>query len=163
LTCREIQGLTKSTAALSTVDTYLNLLATSRCYLKEVKSGQIQFHLFGSMLTEKLRSLGDKYDFLHMGSFLDKHYKSNKRMTSMSIMVFLLPEMALLVFDFSQKKFFVYDCYTRSLSDHAVDIQSIKKFVLDYIEVYGADYPPAKLPGEGEMEVVAGDCFKGFN
>jgi len=53
------------------------------------------------MLAEKIRSLGDKYNFLHMGSYLDKHYKSNKRMTSMSIMVFLLPKMALLVFDVS--------------------------------------------------------------
>jgi len=79
----------------------MNLLANSRCYLKEVKSSQIQFHLFGSMLAEKIRSLGDKYNFLHMGSYLDKHYKSNKRMTSMSIMVFLLPKMALLVFDVS--------------------------------------------------------------
>jgi len=66
------------------------------------------------MLVEKLRSLGEGYNFLHMGSYLDKHYKSNKRMTSMSIMVFLLPKMALLVFDASQKKFFVYDCFIRS-------------------------------------------------
>ena len=116
------------------------------------------------MLTEKLRSLGDAYNFVHMGSFLDKHYKSNKRMTSMSIMVFLLPKMALLVFDASQKKFFVYDCYTRSFSDHADDIQSIKKFVLDYIELYGADYPTGKPSTDiDDMEVVTGECFKGVN
>jgi len=101
LTCRDVQNLKNSTATLAIADAYLNLLATSRCYLREVKSGQIQFHLFGSMLVEKLRSLGDKYNFIHMGSYLDKHYKSNKRMTSMSIMVFLLPKMALLVFDVS--------------------------------------------------------------
>ena len=47
--------------------------------------------------------------------------------------------------------------------DHATDIQGIKKFVLDYIEMYGADHPSAKLPTSiDEMEVVAGDCFKGL-
>jgi len=43
------------------------------------------------------------------------------------------------------------------------EIQGIKRFVLDYIDMYGADHPSSKLPtSTDEMEVVAGDCFKGL-
>lgn len=44
-----------------------------------------------------------------------------------------------------------------------MDIQGIKKFVFDYIEMYGCDHPLSKLPqSTDEMKVVAGGCFKGL-
>jgi hypothetical protein len=50
------------------------LASSSRCYRETYHVNHLQFHFFDSLLIEKLK--GDYYDFLNLGSYLDKNYLS---------------------------------------------------------------------------------------
>lgn len=93
------------------VDAYQVLLARTRCRAPaELQAHQLQFHFFPSMFFEKLKSLA-KYDFLHLSSFLDKHYHSCKSLTLYSMLIFHLDDFQLLLVDISSDTITYYDTY----------------------------------------------------
>ena len=50
------------------------------------------FHFFDSMFFNYLESLhtNDKYHFLNLGWFLDKHYRSSRQITGNSLVFFVI-------------------------------------------------------------------------
>lgn len=74
-----------------------------------------------------------KYNFLHFGSFFDKHYHSCKTLTMQSILVFLTDACQLIVADMSDKTVTVYDSRQRPVPD----LSRILKFISDYVDEYG--------------------------
>ena len=101
--------------------------------------------MFDSTFYHVLKRLfdDDKYDFLKLSFYLDKHYMSQKRISNNSLFVFLVPskqnsiDLVIVVVDLYNEKFVVYDpevnCDQRN---YTKVVQMLKKFLMDYRDYF---------------------------
>ena len=81
-----------------------------------IDEDKMQFHFFDTLFFDMLSvmSIERGQSILKLGSFLDKHYVSSKRISPNSVFLFLVPtdtpfETVLVRAEPSRKKFIVYD------------------------------------------------------
>lgn len=108
----------------------MKLLAKERCL-----STEITFHLFDELFYRRLEAMtaNSDYDFIKLGSYLDKHYCSPKRMTESSHFIFVVPGFSLIVVDVRRELLLVF---SPSEGAPSPDIPMIRAFLQDYSEVF---------------------------